>query len=136
MKYYSLLVFCVCVVAVYGQTYRGLGRIVPGQYILGFADNSTTVTSTPDSHSVTLSFQANPGIDITFVHINFFPDWSSMGYTPAGHINSFSLSVNMHGITHLGVNIIVYGVEARCVLRENSNETPKMVTVTNVHNSN
>lgn len=73
MKYFSLLVFCVCAVAVYGQTYRGLGRIVPGQYILGFADNSTTVTSTPEQHSVQLSFQANPGIDITFVHINFFP---------------------------------------------------------------
>lgn len=58
-----------------------------------------------------------------------------MGYSPPGHINSFSLTVNMHGVTHLGVNIIVYGVETRCVLGRNSNETPKMVTVTNVQNS-
>uniref|UniRef100_A0A1B0D8K5 Uncharacterized protein n=1 Tax=Phlebotomus papatasi TaxID=29031 RepID=A0A1B0D8K5_PHLPP len=132
MKYHHALIFLTCAVAVYCQTYTGLGRIVPGQNVLGFSENSTSITITPQDHSVQLTFYANPGIDITFVHVNIFPTWSSLGYTVPGQINMFQLTVYMYNITQLKVDLVVYGMESRCFTGGRPMESPKMVTITNL----
>ncbi|XP_055700234.1 uncharacterized protein LOC129799950 [Phlebotomus papatasi] len=138
MKYYSVLIFLMCAVAAFGQTYIGIGRIVPGQNVLGFADNSTVVTSTPQSHSVRLHFHGTPGNNITFVHVNVFPGWSSFSYPTLGQFDDFWIDVALSSTTQLGANIIVYGFNAtsstRTVFKEPI-ENPKMVTIMNVENS-
>lgn len=73
MKYYSAFIFLMCIVAVFGQMYHSLGEITPGQSVLGIAYNVSTVTTTPEKHSVKIHFQAAPGSVITFVHINIYP---------------------------------------------------------------
>lgn len=73
MKCYSVFIFLMCVTATFGQSYFGFGRITPGQFILGYAYNSTSVTATPQLQNIEVTFRASPGFDITFVHANCFP---------------------------------------------------------------
>lgn len=51
--------------------YEGYGHLVPGQEFLGFVENATTVTSTPQDLHLLLDFR-RPGTVITFVHVNYF----------------------------------------------------------------
>lgn len=73
MKYYTVFVFLMFTIVVFGQNYAGIGRIIPGQKVLNIAYNSTSITSAPQEHAVQFSFIANPEIVITFVHVNVFP---------------------------------------------------------------
>lgn len=73
MKYYSAIIVLACVVGVFGSTYISIGNRVPGEYLLGFVQNSTTYTPNPQNHTTQLFFQGTPGNNITFVHVNIFP---------------------------------------------------------------
>uniref|UniRef100_A0A1B0GPX9 Uncharacterized protein n=1 Tax=Phlebotomus papatasi TaxID=29031 RepID=A0A1B0GPX9_PHLPP len=128
---YSVLIFLICIVTVFGQNYMGLGRITPGTTFLGFADNSTTVTLFQQKHTVRVSFEGTPGSVITFVHVNVFPDSNGRSYTVPGNHHTFWVELSLTNTNHLGANILVYGFPAALTARVNKPiENPKIVNVT------
>ncbi|GAB0090891.1 integral component of membrane [Sergentomyia squamirostris] len=116
-----------------------IGNRVPGEIFLGFKENATINTATPQTHEVHVFFQGVPGNNITFVDVRMFPGFNRLRFPVLGQqSHNFWIDVCLENTTYLNANMYIYGFNPTLTGEPGSlksselyADSPSMITLTN-----